>query len=117
VNLTDAQKDLVKEAIYQFAQAQVQNEANVKKAFLSADHTFMSATSAKADGQAAQASLIAAISTTIKAKADLDLAVTYDILQPAQRENALICARIIQGQHPGGPGPGPGAGPGPGPRP
>jgi Spy/CpxP family protein refolding chaperone len=116
VNLTDAQKDQIKELIYQFAQAQVQNEANIKKAFLTTDHTFASATSVKADGQAAQAVVLSALTAGAQGKAALDLSVNYDVLQPGQRENAQLCMHFIRSQHGSHPG-APGSGPGPGPQP
>ena len=99
LNLTDAQKASIKDLMYNTAEKGIQAEADLKKAFLTWGHTFMSATSTKDQGTAAQAAVMTAAMAAGQIEADMTLAITYDILQPEQRENAMMCAMAMRRAH------------------
>jgi hypothetical protein len=101
LNLTDAQKATLKDMMYQSSEKRIQERADIQKAKVTAFHTLSSPTSVKADGQSAQDAVLAAVSVMQKDMSDMTVNIIYDVLQPDQRENAILCHMAPKGSHGG----------------
>jgi Spy/CpxP family protein refolding chaperone len=99
LNLSEDQKAKLKDMIYQYKQTQIQNAANLKKAKLVKEYTLSSPTSTKEEGTKAQTDFMTALDAAMNAGLGLELSVIYDVLQPAQRADAVACGKIMMKKH------------------